>query len=292
MHQQATHFKCDVCAMVAVSMKHLKLHKKNTHIEKICEPCGLKFSDERRQEVHILKEHPFKCQECGDKYTRKATLDIHITTKHPKQMKCIVCEYKALNETEITKHYEEVHLSSIQSTAESSDAQVDICRNGLTCHYLKQNRCNFRHVERTEQPWERVQPRRWRQTREQSQGRPAQLRQVPRPEARQEDRQQQPRRQERRQDQLSQGSRRLDKRQVPTTMCRNGKSCIYHKYNKCNFIHENLRQGRQEGHCERQRGNVDQLRPCKFGPKCDKGVRCGFLHLPSDFLSLQGGMRN
>ena len=52
------------------------------------------------------------------------------------------------------------------------------------------------------------------------------------------------------------------------------------------------RQERQEGHGEKQHGPSDQLRPCKFGSKCNMGVRCGFLHLPSDFLPHQGGRRN
>ena len=66
--------------------------------------------DQQRCSVHILKEHPFQCQDCGDKYTKKENLDIHIITIHAKEMKCIVCAFKGSNETEITKHYEEVHL--------------------------------------------------------------------------------------------------------------------------------------------------------------------------------------
>ena len=72
-HQQATHFTCDSCGMVAVSMKHLKVHKKNVHGGKRCDPCGISFSDETRHDVHILKEHPHQCKECGDKYTRQNT---------------------------------------------------------------------------------------------------------------------------------------------------------------------------------------------------------------------------
>ena len=112
VHQKATHFTCDACAMVTVSMRHLKLHKKNAHGGPKCVPCGISFSDEHRHNVHILKEHPNQCKECGDKYTRQNTLDIHMKTKHPKEMKCIVCDFKGVDETEITKHYEEVHLTS------------------------------------------------------------------------------------------------------------------------------------------------------------------------------------
>ena len=38
--------------------------------------------------------------------------------------------------------------------------------------------------------------------------------------------------------------------------------------------------------------SADQLRPCKFGHRCDRGVNCRFLHLPSDFLPIQGSRRN
>ena len=78
--------------MVAVSIKHLKVHQKSVHGGQRCDPCGVSFNNENRHDVHILKEHPFQCKECGDKYTRKETLDIHMTTKHPKEMKCIVCD--------------------------------------------------------------------------------------------------------------------------------------------------------------------------------------------------------
>ena len=35
-----------------------------------------------------------------------------------------------------------------------------------------------------------------------------------------------------------------------------------------------------------------QLKQCKFGDRCDKGMNCGFLHLAKDFLPLQSGRRN
>ena len=115
-------------------------------------------------------------------------------TKHPKEMKCIVCDFKGLDETEITKHYEEVHLTSSEPTLEKRNTPVAKCKNG---QYLKQERCNFLHEERDDQPWEQVQPRRSRQTREHHQSRPVQTRQMSRQEVRQEDRHQQPRREER-----------------------------------------------------------------------------------------------
>ena len=89
-HQKVKHFKCHACEMVAVSMKHLKVHKKSVLPEKRCNPCGVSFQDEMRSDMHILKEHPFTCEECGDKYTTKSNLEIHITTKHKKnEVNCL-----------------------------------------------------------------------------------------------------------------------------------------------------------------------------------------------------------
>ena len=137
--------------------------------------------------MSIFSKHPFQCKECGDKYTRKETLYIHMTIKHPKEMKCIVCDYKGLGESEITKHYEEVHLTTSEPPIESSNSQVEKFRNGPTCRYLKQNRCNFQHGEGAEQPWEQVHSRRSRRTLEHQQARAVQARYLPRQDARQVD---------------------------------------------------------------------------------------------------------
>ena len=316
-HQQATHFKCDACAMVAVSMKHLEVHKKSAHGGKRCDPCGVSFNDERRHEVHILKEHSFQCEECGEKYTRKATLDIHTTTKHPKEMKCIVCEYKALNETEITKHYEDVHLSSTEPVSEARNYQAIKCKSGPTCRYLRQDRCSFFHEESAEQPWERVQPRRLRQSRENPQPRPAQSRQMPRREYRQEIRQPEPRRQERRQEQPGQGQGQVpfrsnfrqqqpreDFRQTqPRQDYRQQQPRQEHwqEHPRQEFRQQHPRQEDRQQQYPQSRPETRQLsrggdrtqgvspgqvKPCKFGARCDRGILCQYLHMATDFLSL------
>ena len=111
-HQRSVHFRCHACDMVAVSMKHLNVHKKSAHPKSNCDPCGVSFRDELRCDVHILKEHPYQCEDCGVKYTKEANMKVHIVTKHSKEIKCIVCEFKARNVDEITKHYEAVHLNT------------------------------------------------------------------------------------------------------------------------------------------------------------------------------------
>ena len=50
--------------------------------------------------------------------------------------------------------------------------------------------------------------------------------------------------------------------------------------------HKNRERRQQRG------GSVDILKPCKFGPRCDRGWGCRFLHLASDFHPLQGSRRN
>ena len=66
-YQKSVHFRFHACKMVAVSMKHLQVHKKKAYPETNCDPCGVSFRDQMRFNVHILKKHPYQCEECGDK---------------------------------------------------------------------------------------------------------------------------------------------------------------------------------------------------------------------------------
>ena len=129
----------------------------------------MSFRDEQRCEAHILKEHPYQCHECGDKYIKEANLDIHIQTKHPTDMKCIVCEFKAKNATETTVHYEAVHLRSKDAEIEviEKEAPKDIapCKNGPTCRFLREKRCNFPHEINSKTPWEHVRGKRQQEKR-------------------------------------------------------------------------------------------------------------------------------
>ena len=125
-HKNYKHLRCHSCEMVAVSMKHLKVHKRSAHPKNICNPCGVSFQDEIRCDVHIMNEHPFTCEQCGDMYTNQYNLDMHIETKHAKDMKFIVCDFKAGDEHEITQHYEpdiEV-ISKCTSLQKRSNMQI------------------------------------------------------------------------------------------------------------------------------------------------------------------------
>ena len=210
-------------------------------------------------------------------------------------MKCIVCEYKALNETDITKHYEDVHLSSTEPMPEAKNNQDIKCKNGPTCQYLRQNRCSFLHEESAEQPWERVQPRRLRQSRENPQPRLAQSRQMPRREYRQEVRQPEPRRQERRQEQPGQGQGQVPFRsnfRLQQPRQEHPRQEFRQQHPRQEDRQQQYPQSRPEtrqlsrGGDHTQGVSPGQVKPCKFGARCDRGILCQYLHMATDFLSL------
>ena len=202
-------------------------------------------------------------------------------------MKCILCEHTVESEAELTKHYEEKHIT--RKPNKSNDPQPGRkkkCQNGPNCRYLKGNRCSYQHDEpnrnqprkeppskqqrreepRSEQPWQEVQPRRHHKELRQD-------RQLP----------------------VRTGSAQK------LSACRNGPSCKFLRDNRCSFYHsqarEQSRHYSQESRWPRSDGqqrdaSLGQLRQCKWGAKCDKERTCSFLHLPTDFFPSQGGRRN
>ena len=303
-HQQSSHFTCTMCpknvSWIALSLEHLKIHQKHSHGIKHskagqkCNPCKKVFPDAMSLNVHNLKEHPtdFKCKQCGVKCNDKSLLDNHVETNHIKktnikQMKCIYCEHTVESEAELTKHYEEKHITKKHNKTKYSqqDAQTK-CRNGPNCRYLKDNRCNYQHDEpkrnqqrrepsskhqsgeekRREQPWQAVQPRRHHKESRQGTQLPGRIG----------------------------GAQNLN-------ACRNGPSCKFLRDNRCSFYHSQAReQGRQplkEARWPRSGGQqryapLGNLRQCKWGDRCDKGRNCDYLHLASDFFPLHSGRKN
>ena len=132
------------------------------------------------------------------------------------------------------------------------------------------NKCLFKHSKLQDEPWKTVQQRRQR--------RQAQV----------------PSQQKQFKQTHIQAKHQQPRQSVqPKSVCRNGPGCIFQKHNKCKFSHsESTKTHGSRGGASPQRGLSSSLRQCKFGLKCDKGVKCGFLHLPSDFLPKQGGRRN
>ena len=66
--------------------------------------------------VHKLKVHNFKCTECSEKFNEKKHYDAHMKSHiqekpQKKEMKCIVCEFRAASESDLTMHYESDHIN-------------------------------------------------------------------------------------------------------------------------------------------------------------------------------------
>ena len=262
--------------LVGLSLERLKIHHTSTHgirtESQKCKPCKMKFTDAMAKNVHMLKHHApqFKCTKCDLKCNDTTQLNAHIHENHTKKteetkIKCIVCDFASQSEPDLTKHYEEKHITSSKSSSVSSNKpnRKIRCKNGPSCRYLKEDRCTFLHDKPSEQPWQKLQPRKQKPQQNVHSGR-----------------------------QTQQGAQ-------PKSVCRNGPSCMFLKYNKCNYDHSESRHQYRPTHKQHpevsgqvQGGMSSRLRPCKFGHKCDKGVDCGFLHLPSDFLPNVGRRRN
>ena len=131
-----------------------------------------------------------------------------------------------------------------------------MCTNGQDCKFLKENRCSFSHEK---EAWKVVESRRHKQK-----------------------------------------NKSIGNSHEIKDACRNGPSCWFFKNRKCKFSHENhphnhKRQDsskKPKSNGQEKGGPLNQLKQCKYGNKCDKGILCGFLHLPTDFLPPQGGRRH
>ena len=151
------------------------------------------------------------------------------------------------------------------------------CKNGPSCRFFKEDRCNYQH----EEPLKKQQRRKQQQSSEHPTGeQPWQT--------------VEPRRHRRDTNQQTTGARQLSD-------CRNGPSCKFFKNIRCNFYHSQTtlqaKQQRQERSHPGSGGqgrdvSSCQLKQCKWGTKCDKGRTCTFLHLATDFFPSQAGRRN
>ena len=330
-HQQIAHLTCTMCPeeakWVGLSIDHLKLHHQNTHkvrtTKQKCDECKLIFPDAMAKNVHTLKEHSLKCTFCSEQLQDKKQYDVHMkkhnkSNNEKKDMKCIACNFKTGLESDLTKHYESKHIHDANNQSTRSrifqcnkckdnfnekkylDAHVNSyhkaqekvirckvcqqtckseaeltkhyedrhinngatvtdrnmkCRNGPSCSYLKANRCSFEHAQpkRAEQ-WQTVQ----------------QKRHVTKP--------------------LHEKHHQASDGRI--NVCKNGSSCGWHKYGKCNFFHNNDRQPLSErsqtkSSDRHQDAPPIQQKQCRWGANCHKGMTCGFLHLAADFQIFQ-----
>ena len=230
---------------------------------------------------------------------------------------CEKCNIELVSKAGLKRHTEKCQAKSTSSPGNPVDSTEE-CTNGPECRFFRQNRCLYYHDEPSEEPWQRVQPRRQgRQGRQQTQTR----------------QQVHPRQQLQSRRQLPAQQRARTREELPRQQlqeCRNGQGCIYWKHDRCNFSHsgqkhkglgsrqqhqglgsrqqhqsldsrqqhqgKDSRQQRKDLDSRQQRQGQDmdtnQGKPCKFGAKCDRILSCGFLHFVKDFLSVRGQRRN
>ena len=208
----------------------------------------------------------YDCDKCKANF--KSQEDIY---RHANKCELVVgpymshnCNHELISKAGLTEHIEDKPSQSVNSYDEP-------CKNDPNFRFLKAKKCLFKHGQLQDEPWKTVQQRRQRR---QAQV-PSQQKQFK---------------------QMHMQAQHQQPRQIvqPKGVCRNCPGCIFQKHNKCNFTHPESRPTQtheSRGGVSPQSGISSSLRQCKFGNKYDKGVNCGFLHLPLDFLPKQGGRR-
>ena len=253
-----------------------------------CKVCGFSSESKIVMRKHMEGRHNavqvFNCLMCPEVSNIKQRFREH-KARHQSELDvieyhrtCTDCNITFKSRDEKLEHLLAKHRpqkgageKSIPSHAKDQDE----CKNGPSCQWLKNNRCSFKH---SEQPWQTVHHRRHKQqSKQQSQHQQKQ-------HSQQQSRQQkQP---------------RSFQQEEEMEHCWNGLSCKFQKQGRCKFSHEKSRYqqkkqaGRQSRASEHNHSDwSSQLKPCKFGNRCDKGMSCTYLHLPKDFLSSKGGRR-
>ena len=206
---------------------------------------------------------------------------------------CNKCDRELISKAGLKKHRERCQGVDGQDVqALIVDSQLDECRNGPSCWFLKHNKCSFQHDEPKEMPWKKVQP--MRHSRQHGYQQKQEQQQHVQPKQQGQKQQHQPQQQPRKQQPKQRHTR------SESIICKNGPRCRFLRDDKCLFLHEKQQHqqprqdSRQPSSSGAQNKNVstNQLKPCKFGPRCDKGMRCEYLHLPKDFLPVKGGRKN
>ena len=266
--------------------------RKNNEVEvslEKCKVCGFSSKSKVVMHQHMESRHKgvkvFKCLMCAAVLNSKESFKQH-KVKHQKELDVVTFEHvcKECNisfgcrEDQLQHLLDKHRPKNYKKHNSGHDMNIEECRNGPSCKWLKEGHCNFEHKE---QPWKKVQHRRQRQ---------ATLQQSQKQQPRQ---QQQGKQHDRQQQQIRQTYPRQEQKKPA---CSNGPACKFLKENRCNFYHKQARhqmqhQRQSSGAWQQNAGSI-QLRQCKFGSRCDKGRECGFLHLPTDFLQPHSGRRN
>ena len=287
-------YTCGVCQKDYKNIEDAKDHAMNV--------CG-SIQEKGATQESVLSENIHECKLCNVKFNSNSTLEKHTKEKH-ECVDCTKCNVIFKSQEDYYKHANNCseicdpnmceycnmelvskaglikHMEKCKKKQKVGRAK-DKCTNGPKCKYHKENRCSFEHDTEGEQPWKVVKHR--------VNGKPQNIHH----------------KQQHSSNQQNQNKQHIPKHQQKTGRydqakdeCRNGPSCIFLKHNKCRFSHKETRQDRSStsqqtrGGAPKQGGPTNLLRPCKFGNKCNQGVNCTFLHLPTDFLPQQGGRRN
>ena len=119
-------FKCRRCNVnVLMSLDEFKLHHRMTHKSKRlptfartpneiyrCDACTMIFRSRRNLNQHMETHNEFVCDECGANFKRVLEYTLHLRTHSDDDLyKCIYCEYKTKESTDVGKHLDERHYS-------------------------------------------------------------------------------------------------------------------------------------------------------------------------------------
>ena len=191
-------FKCNKCDAKFETKESLSNHSKHNHkdntdenktVKYICNNCEKTFSTNNNLSDHLTqpKHQEFKCNTCGKQMQTKGDLINHMKKNHGQPpvimldesvvYKCnvcsntyeskndwrdhlsgTVCPYKPPNPLEQSGRIN----NNTNDTIRPSNNQIPECRNGLSCKYLRNNRCNFYHAI-SEQPYTSDNGRQWEQ---------------------------------------------------------------------------------------------------------------------------------
>ena len=283
VHRLKVHnVKSTHCSEKSKSTKNTNIHMKSNDKDQTkkvhmkCIACEFRTELESDLTNHYEMQHinnnknqydkgdQFQCNKCKDIFNEKKYLDAHVKSYHTVQLKelnCKACRHISMSQAELSKHYEDNHINSGRSTNLNNQSEKVRCNNGVSCSYFKAGRCNYKHDQpKTNEAWKTVQPRRQAEK--------------TRPVLHHQD-----------------SAHKKD-------ACTNGPTCGWNKYNKCKFFHSTSnRQSVQVGSnnesgAHRKDASPMQLKQCKWGVNCSKGLTCGFLHVAADFQSFQDRRRN
>ena len=303
---------CHLCAETFTSKAALRNHVKkhlNNELQYTCGVCNKNYKNIEDAKEHAMQvcgsivekggssetESPdilHSCKACNATFNRKSSLDKHSKENHESvdcnkcnttfksqsdvyshanrcsevidPLMCDICNSELISKAGLKKHMEKCK--------KDKNERKEKCKNGQSCQYHKENRCNFEHDKTGEETWTKVQHKRQGRQQKQSSNQKQQQQQKPR--------------------------QKTPHNEHIKDECRNGPSCIFLKHNRCNYGHKQSRHDRQgfskqnSTGAQKLSGPSSNLRPCKFGNKCSQGMKCTFLHLPKDFLPQQGGGRS